>query len=123
MTVAKVFCAMKNIPLYTVGTLQLYAGNETCRVLTDARGRRAYTNIYEEGRALEEDAVLENEAIREAYHGEKIIGDGHLIGHSDCWPDIVQNFLALKDCWKKADNVHLVVPEYLKPSEAYLIQK
>lgn len=123
MTVAKVFCAMKKIPLYTIGTLQLYAGNETCRVLTDARGKRAYTNIYEEGRALEEDSVLENDAIKEAYHGEKIIGDGHLIGCEDCWPDIAENFLKTEALWQKADNVHLVVPEYLKSSESYLVKK
>ena len=39
MTVAKVFCAMKNVPLYTIGTLQLYAGNRSCRVIMDARSK------------------------------------------------------------------------------------
>ena len=46
MTVAKVFCAMGNVPLYTIGTLKLYAGKEeNCRVLLDARGGRAYTAV------------------------------------------------------------------------------
>ena len=36
MTVAKVISALRRLPLYTVGTLQLYAGREDCRVLLDA---------------------------------------------------------------------------------------
>ena len=123
MTVAKVFCSMKNVPLYTLGTLQLYAGKDSCRVMLDARGKRAYTCIYEDGIALEEETVSEIEQIKEEYKGEKVIGDGRLIGLADEWPDIAENFAALKDSWKKAENVHLVVPEYLKPAEAYLIKK
>ena len=51
---------------------------------------------------------------------ETIIGDGHLIGRTDETPDLNENFLALKDHWKKAENVHLVVPEYLKTAESYM---
>lgn len=123
MTVAKVFCAMKNVPLFTVSTLQLYAGNRTCRVIMDARGRRAYTNTYENGDPQSEDTVMDNEEIRNAYRGEAIVGDGRLIGEADSWPDIAENFLLVKDKWQKAENVHLVVPEYLKPSEAYMLKK
>ena len=123
MTVAKVFCAMKQIPLYTVGTLQLYAGRSTCRVMTDARGKRAYTNVFENGNPLAEDSVRANEEIMAEYDGEAIVGDGHLITQEDVWPDIAENFLLTMDKWQKADNVHLVVPEYLKSSESYLVKK
>lgn len=123
MTVAKVFCAMKNVPLYTVGTLQLYAGNSTCRVLTDARGKRAYTNVFENGNPLADDCVKAVEEILSEYKGEAVIGDGRLIGKEDVWPDIAENFLLTRDRWQKADNVHLVVPEYLKSSESYLVKK
>ena len=122
MTVAKVFCAMKDLPLYTLGTLQLYAGMETCRVVTDARGKRVYTCTYKDGKAV---GTLEAVEIAELKidPDETVIGDGALVGHEDCWPDIADNFLALKKEWKKAENVHLVVPEYLKPSESYLVKK
>lgn len=123
MTVAKVLCTMKNIPLYTVGTLQLYAGNRTCRVIMDARSKRAYTNVYENGIAVNEDSVKECEEIRNEYNGEEIIGDGRLIGREDTWPDICANFLAVKDRWERMDNVHLTVPEYLKSSESYMVKK
>lgn len=118
MTIAKVFCAMRNLPLYTVPTLLLYAGKENCRVVMDARGKRVYTCLYENGKALEEQRAV---AIADLKLGdEKIIGDGSLVGKEDNWPDIIQHFLDLKDAWKKADNVHLVVPEYLKSAESYL---
>ena len=123
MTVAKVFCAMKNVPLYTIGTLQLYAGNRSCRVIMDARSKRAYTNVFENGNPLVEDCVLECDEIKELVKDEDVIGDGHLIGKDDVWPDIAENFLITKNRWEKAENVHLVVPEYLKPSEAYMLKK
>ena len=123
MTVAKVFCAMKEKPLFTVSTLDLYAGGKDCRVLIDARGKRAYTCRYAGGKAVEEPAVLPCEEIQNMHEDIAMIGDGHLIGCEDHWPDIAENFLIIKDIWQKADNVHLVVPEYMKSNEAYLIKK
>jgi tRNA threonylcarbamoyladenosine biosynthesis protein TsaB len=122
MTIAKVFCAMRDLPLYTVGTLQLYAGMEKCRVVTDARGKRVYTCTYENGKATGTLEAVEIAALS-IDSKETVIGDGALVGRADNWPDIVANFLALKNEWKKAENVHLVVPEYLKPSESYLVKK
>lgn len=121
MTVAKVFCAMADKPIYTVSTLLLYAGKKNCRVVTDARGKRVYTCLFYDGKALEEERAVEIENL-EIGDGN-IVGDGALVGRQDEWPDIVDNFLELKDEWEKHDNVHLVVPEYLKPSASYLPQK
>lgn len=121
LTIAKVFCAMGNKPLYTLSTLLLYAGKEDCRVVMDARGNRVYTCLFHDGKALEQERVV---AIDELIIGdEKVIGDAHLVGKEDCWPNIAENFLALKDEWMLAENVHLVVPEYLKSSSAYMIKK
>lgn len=121
MTVAKVFCAMADKPIYTVSTLLLYAGKKNCRVVTDARGKRVYTCLFYDGKALEEERAVEIENL-EIGDGN-IVGDGALVGRQDEWPDIVDNFLELKDEWEKHDNVHLVVPEYLKSSASYLPQK
>ena len=56
----------------------------------------------------------------EILEAETVIGDGSLVGREDHIPDLAENFLALKDQWKYAENVHLVKPEYLKSSESYL---
>lgn len=121
MTVAKVFCAMADKPIYTVSTLLLYAGKKNCRVVTDARGKRVYTCLFFDGKALEEERAVEIENLE--IGDVNIVGDGALVGRQDEWPDIVDNFLELKDEWEKHDNVHLVVPEYLKSSASYLPQK
>ena len=121
MTVAKVFCAVADKPIYTVSTLLLYAGKKNCRVVTDARGKRVYTCLFFDGKALEEERAVEIENLE--IGDVNIVGDGALVGRQDEWPDIVDNFLELKDEWEKHDNVHLVVPEYLKSSASYLPQK
>lgn len=121
MTVAKVFCAMADKPIYTVSTLLLYAGKKNCRVVTDARGKRVYTCLFFDGKALEKERAVEIENLE--IGDANIVGDGALVGRQDEWPDIVDNFLELKDEWEKHDNVHLVVPEYLKSSASYLPQK
>lgn len=121
MTVAKVFCAMADKPIYTVSTLLLYAGKKNCRVVTDARGKRVYTCLFFDGKALEEERAVEIENLE--IGDVNIVCDGALVGRQDEWPDIVDNFLELKDEWEKHDNVHLVVPEYLKSSASYLPQK
>ena len=121
MTAAKVFCALKDRPIYTLGTLQLYAGNtDNCRVILDARGKRAYTAVYSGGN-IQGDIAIEYCQDIKIPQGQTIVGDGHLVGLEDSYPNLSQNFLDLKREWKKADNVHLVKPEYLKPSEAYLL--
>ncbi len=121
MTVAKVFCAMRNLPIYTVSTLLLYAGKRNCRVITDARGNRVYTGLFQDGHVVDQEQVIEISDLH--MENEEIVGDGHLVGKEDIWPDIVENFNDLKDQWEAWDNVHLVVPEYLKSSDSYLPNK
>ena len=122
MTVAKVFCAMRNLPIATVGTLQLFAGMEPrARVVLDARGGRVYTAVYEYGvLSGTVEAKPCGEVKAEILEAETVIGDGSLVGREDQIPDLAENFLAVKDQWKYAENVHLVKPEYLKSSESYL---
>ncbi len=122
MTVAKVFCAMKNIPLYTISTLRLYAGGETCRVIMDARGKRVYTCAYVNGVPSEEESVRETAELA-IDPAETVTGDGRLVGRQDSWPDIALCFAKTQSAWKKAENVHEVVPDYLKSSDAYMVKK
>ena len=120
MSIAKVLCAIKKLPLYTIGTLRLYAGNQNCRVVLDARGKRVYTAVYENGKAVETPNVKPLEEIQDDHF---IVGDGSLFGKENEYGDIAQNFLETKDEWELVENVHLLVPEYLKDKDAYLTGK
>ena len=122
MTIAKVFCAMAGKPLYTLETLQLYAGKKDCTVLLDARGKRAYTARFHDGKPLTETAAVPLNEI-ELSDEDIVIGDGHLAGLPDNYPDLAENFLALKNEWKAVENVHLLTPEYLKSTSDYMVKK
>lgn len=124
MTVAKVFTSLKEKPLYILGTLQLFAGLNTCRVVMDARSKRVYTCSFENGEAVSELVVEDCSSVMDALNeDENVIGDGELVGRTSVIPDLCENFALLKNHWKKVENIHTLVPEYLKPSESYLVKK
>lgn len=120
MTVAKVLCSQFHLPLYTVSTLQLYGGNRpSANVLLDARSHRAYVGHTEYGRLTEPEIILE-EGQWEAFLASH---PGVLVGDPLAGPvepvDFVQNFMDLRAHWRPVENVHALVPRYLKESEAY----
>ena len=118
MTVAKVFCSQKKIPLYTVNTLRLYAGNASGRVVLDARGKRVYTAVYKEGKEMEAPSI---KGIDEISSEEVLIGDTQLFGQEPKPLTLAENFVACRKDWKKQDNIHTVVPEYYKSIDAYRV--
>ena len=120
MSIAKVLCTQKNIPLYTISTLQLYAGLEDVYVILDARSNRVYFADYQNGVAKEE-CIKTIDEIK-LLQDKKIIGDIDLLGNEKSKIDFVSNFVNLKQHYKKEENVHILVPEYLKDESAYLVK-
>lgn len=118
MSIAKVLCSRKNIKLSTISTLQLYAGLKDTYVMLDARSNRAYFGNYKNGVLIEE-CIKPLDEIK-MISDKAIIGDTDLIGLNKEPIDFVANFVALKDQYKIEENVHAVVPEYLKDESAYL---
>lgn len=126
MSIAKVFCSTKNIPLYTLSTLQLYASNsEKAAVLLDARSKRGYFGLYSKGELIGREIVDSLEVIEEIISKNPdamIIGDGDLIGLNEFYLDLPQAFLNLKSKWQRVENIHTLVPEYLKSQDEYLVK-
>ena len=120
MSIAKVFCKLGNKKLYTVNSLRLYAGSKDARVIIDARGKRVYTAKYEGGKEIEEPNIKEIKDL--VIKDEIIIGDGELVGKDNNWEDYIENFILIKDDWNLEDNIDLVVPEYLKESDSYMVK-
>lgn len=122
MTVAKVFCAMKNIPCFTLGSLQLIAGKRDCFAMLDARSHRAYLGQFKDGKQIGELGVFPIDEIKNIVKDKEVVGDISLLGKVDSYPDLALAFLELRDEWEEVENIHCLVPEYLKSSEEYLVK-
>ena len=118
MTLAKVLCEIRNIKLYTISTLKLYAGNAPkTMVVMDARASRAYVGVYDEGECLLEDQAIELSKIETKDYD--VVLDGELVGKINKAPDIIECFVKCKNDFKPVDNINHLTPKYLKESDAY----
>lgn len=125
MTIAKVLCTTKHLPLYCISTLQLYAGLEKeVFVMLDARSKRAYCALLQEGKLVQAESILSLDEIESLnqQHSWILCGDVDLIGKAMVPIDFVKNFKELRKFARKVDNIHTLTPRYLKESNAYLVK-
>lgn len=122
MTIAKVLCSQMHKELYTISTMQLYAGLEpSANVILDARSHRAYVAYLEKGKIIGGTQILDLEEVKkflEAHPG-KVFGDA-LLSETET-SNFLKNFIDLKAEYKKVENIHALVPDYLKESDAYKV--
>lgn len=124
MSVAKVLCTTKNIPLYCISSLQLYAGDkEHTMVMLDARSKRAYTGILHHGVYEKDECIMTLDEIQEYLltHEVSVIGDTDLIGKEVQTIDYIGNFAKLRKQYRRIENVHILVPRYLKDQDSYKV--
>lgn len=115
MTIAKVFAMFKAKKLYTMTTFQAYAGNQKkSMVVMDARGHRAYYGIVENGYLLEEGVKSIDEL---KLIDLPLIGDVDLFGLEIEEIDFAQNMMDVRSAWVEVENIHALVPHYLKSNE------
>ena len=118
MTIAKVLCKVKEIKLYKISTLRLYAGNkEKAAVVMDARANRVYLGIYDKGKCLLEDTIKEIKDLDLSEYN--VILDGELVGKENVVPDIPKCFLDTISYWEDVKDINFLTPKYLKESNAY----
>lgn len=125
MTVAKVLCTRKHLPLYCISTLQLYAGlDENTFVMLDARSKRAYTALLNKGEFVEAESIMTLDEIKEYVENKdiRVIGESELIDFPHIDINFVENFKQLRPLARKVENVHTLTPRYLKETEAYLVK-
>lgn len=124
MTVAKVLCTRKQIPLYCLSTLQLYAGlQDHAYVMLDARSSRAYTAKLHQGQFVQEEAIQTLDDIREQIlcDDSTLLGDTTLLGKEEVSINFVDNFAKLLPYAKLIENIHTLTPRYLKEQDAYKV--
>ncbi len=122
MTIAKVLCSQMHKELYTISTMQLYAGLEpSANVILDARSHRAYVAHLEKGKIIGNTQILDLEEAKDFLkaHPGKVFGDALLSEVESS--DFLKNFIELKAEYQKVENIHALVPDYLKESDAYKV--
>lgn len=117
MTFAKVLCTNKPIDLYTVTTFQMIAGLKECAVIMDARSQRAYYGLCKKGQLIEESIKTIDEIKQLKEQGQVICGDIDLLGEAYVQEDYASHLLAIQSAWQKVENIHTLVPHYLKEKE------
>lgn len=126
MSVAKVLCTRKQLPLYAISTLQLYAGcAKHAFVMLDARSQRAYVGELKDGSFVEQECILTLDEIKDKLStmGEvSLFGDCELINEVACTPSVLENFIALRPLARRIENIHTLTPRYLKDQDAYKVQ-
>ncbi|MEG2572723.1 MAG: tRNA (adenosine(37)-N6)-threonylcarbamoyltransferase complex dimerization subunit type 1 TsaB [Erysipelotrichaceae bacterium] len=125
MSVAKVFCTTMDIPLYRISTLLLYAGlKENVLTLLDARSNRAYVGLIHAGKFLKDACIMTLDEVKEMLQetSYEVVGDRDLLNLETQEVDFLKNFIDLKDQWIKVENIHTLVPYYLKDQSAYKVK-
>lgn len=124
MTIAKVLCSQMHKELYTISTMQLYAGIEKqANVILDARSQRAYVAHLEDGQIQGNTQILTLDEVKEFIETNPgiVLGDADLIGQDVQKVDFLKNFIELEPYFEKVENIHALVPDYLKESDSYKV--
>lgn len=124
MTIAKVLCSQMHKELYTISTMQLYAGIEKqANVILDARSQRAYVAHVEDGQIQGNIQILTLDEVKEFIETNPgiLLGDADLMGQDVQKVDFLKNFVELEPYYEKVENIHALVPDYLKESDSYKV--
>ncbi len=124
MTIAKVLCSQMHKELYTISTMQLYAGIEKqANVILDARSQRAYVAHVEDGQIQGNIQILTLDEVKEFIKTNPgiLLGDADLVGQNVQKVDFLKNFIELEPYYEKVENIHALVPDYLKESDSYKV--
>ena len=120
MTIAKVFCTQMHKTLKCISTMQLFAGmDESANVILDARSKRAYVAHLEKGVVVGKTQILEVDQLENFLNelAGTLYGDGYLVKQEAASCDFLKNFMEVPS--RTIENVHALVPQYLKESDAY----
>ena len=109
MTIAKVLCSQMHKELYTISTMQLYAGIEKqANVILDARSQRAYVAHVEDGQIQGNIQVLTLDEVKKFIETNPgiLLGDADLMGQDVQKVDFLKNFIELEPYYEKVENIH-----------------
>ncbi len=118
LTIAKVMASLLPCRLCVISSLAAIAGVKGKQIaIMDARSKRAYVGIYNEGKALQDDVVMSLEELQkviESHPDYALKGDLQLLNREVEPIDYAQNLLELASIYDDVAEVDIVTPRYIK---------
>ena len=122
LTVAKTIAFSMQIPLYLVSSLEIlqrFPAPSIC--VSNARSKRSYFAVYENGAAIVKDCIKPNDEVKQyiAEHPDYLLcGDASYLGLEGSAYEPADNFLRCLDDAHRCPNIHKASPVYLKDDYA-----
>lgn len=121
MTIAKTLAAIAPVKIKTVSSLNAYAPDGKKISIIDARGKKVFACVYEDGKPLTHEKVYDAEAfakLRADYPDYELVGEVRCLGLENKPTDLVHAIyqLGAKQDYEKYPDA--LVPTYIKDVEA-----
>lgn len=120
ITIAKTVASFLKIPLCGISSLAAVAGiNSKIISLLDARSNKVFVGVYDKGKLIEEESVVNIEEIHELlvkYPGFVLKGNINFVQNIEKNIDYIENLFALSKIFPNVKDVDGLKPIYLKGS-------
>lgn len=121
MTIVKTLSVISDVKVKAISSLKAYAGLNKCISVIDARSKKVFVCVYNEGKAMTNEVLMsidEFKEFRDKYKDYQVVGQAQVVGEENREVDLVSNLYELSLLEKEIDNIDALVPRYLKDVEA-----
>ena len=118
LTIAKVLGLVRNVDVITLSSLEIFIKPKGKYIsLLDARSKRAYIGVYEDGLEVMKECVLILDEIKEyisLHQDYKLVGEVRVLGLKEKDENLALNMLEISKLKEKVSDINSLVPTYLK---------
>ena len=121
MTIAKTLSVISPLRIKAISSLASYAGMESCISVIDARSKKVFVSIYENGQPLINEQLIDItdfESLKQQYPGFKVVGQCEVVNEEMIERDLAKNLYELSKTCEPVEYIDALVPCYLKDVEA-----
>ena len=121
LTIAKTLVAVSSMKCKVVSSLKAYAGYDKAVSILDARSKKMYVGVYDNGKNVIDETLLpvdQFDTFIKQYPDYKIVGDVSLIGNKKTEVRLYETIYELSKLEDYVSNMDKLVPHYIKEVEA-----
>ncbi|MFV0394833.1 MAG: tRNA (adenosine(37)-N6)-threonylcarbamoyltransferase complex dimerization subunit type 1 TsaB [Coprobacillaceae bacterium] len=121
LTIAKTLAATTNIKVKAVSSLASYAGMSKAVSVLDARSKKIFVGVYNNGKALIEEKlidIVDFETFYKEYTEYPIVGHANLVNRTVSKVELYENIYQIAKLIRPIVDVDILVPHYIKGVEA-----